>query len=333
VGRQRRTLDHRGPPKRDPSARPGSDKLAAAVPHEIEACRRAWRSDWSGAGLYAEKAAHALSGSEEVRLYRALWLYLASVCFQVAAEHGDPTAKTTAAGLLNHAEEAARGTTWLREVEPLDDSTTLGSADDLPAVKTVAARLSKGVKRASHDAAVQEVLDGLAATEPGKYEPALTALGKLLGADAYKPDKQGRCDSAWCWDERIWLAIEAKSDETPNGVIPLRDIRQANTQLKHLASDRGVTEPSEQSVSIIASPRTAIDPEAVTVAEPHVYLVHPRHFEALAAHTRAAWEELITRCTGHTGADLERLVYRVLATHRLLPTQVRERLTGEPIAG
>jgi hypothetical protein len=312
---------------------PGSDKLAAAVPHEIEACRRAWRSDWSGAGLHAEKAAYALSGSEEVRLYRALWLYLASVCFQAAAELGDPTAKATALGLLDQAERAARGTTWLREVEPLDDSTTSGSADDLPAVKAIAARLSKGITRARHDTKVQAIVEGLAATEPPRFEPALAALGALLGAEAYKPDKQGRCDSVWCWDERVWLAIEAKSDETPNGVIPLRDIRQANTQLKHLAADRGVAQPAAQSVSVIVSPRTVIDPEAVSVAEPHVYLVHPRHFQALAADTRAAWEELITRCVGHSGSDLERLVHRVLAAHRLLPTHVRERLTGEPIGG
>lgn len=312
---------------------PGSDKLAAAVPHEIEACRCAWHGDWSGAGLHAEKAAHNLSGSEEVRLYRALWLYLASVCFRTAAEHGDPSANTTAAGLLDKADQAARGTTWLREVEPLDDSTTSGSADDAPAVKAIAARVSKGIKRTSHDAAVQAVVDGLAATDPAKFEPALTDLGKLLGADAHKPGQQGRCDSAWCWGERLWLTIEAKSDETSTGLIPLRDIRQANTQLKHLAVDRGVTEPPEQSVSLIASPRTAIDPEAVAVAEPHVHLAHPREFQALAADAQAAWDELIARCTGHVGVDLERLVRRVLAAHRLLPTQVRERLTTEPIAG
>lgn len=79
------------------------------------------------------------------------------------------------------------------------------------------------------------------------------------------------------------------------------------TRLNHLASDRGVLGPAEQSVSIIASPRTAIDPEAITVAEPHVHLVHPSHFQALAADTQGAWDELITGCVGHAGLDLEGL--------------------------
>lgn len=312
---------------------PGTEKLAGAVSDEIEACRRAWRSDWSGAGLHAEKAAYALSGSDEVRLYRALWLYFASVCFHTAAEHGESTAKTTAVGLLSQAHQASRGTTWLREVEPSDESAASGSADDTPAIRAIAARISKGIKRSSHDTAAQAVIDGLAATEPEKFEPALSELGKLLGADAYKPDKQGRCDSAWCWGERIWFVIEAKSDEVPTGVIPLRDIRQANTQLKHLASDRGLAEPPEQSVTIIVSPRTTIEPDAVTVAEPHVHLIQPTDLQTLARDMEVAWNKLITRCAGHQNDDLERLIYRVLSEHRLLPTQVRERLTTIPVGG
>ena len=82
------------------------------------------------------------------------------------------------------------------------------------------------------------MLDGLTQTDPGRYEPALTTLGKLLGADAAKPAGKGRCDSAWCWQDALWLALEAKSDQKPTGLIPHRDIRQASDQLRLLCADR-----------------------------------------------------------------------------------------------
>ena len=40
-----------------------------------------------------------------------------------------------------------------------------------------------------------------------------------------------------CWDGRVWIAIDAKSEESPDREIPLRDVRQANTQLTQLAED------------------------------------------------------------------------------------------------
>ena len=110
----------------------------------------------------------------------------------------------------------------------------------------------------------------------------------------------------------------------------MKDVRQANTQLDSLANDRGVTVP-DLSIDLIVSPRERVHTDAVAIARPFVYLTHPDAVRQLASKVQAAWTELLLRQRGHTGQDLEDLVRRLLAEHRLLPTQVRDRFTADPI--
>jgi len=41
----------------------------------------------------------------------------------------------------------------------------------------------------------------------------------MLGADAFKPPTHANCDSAWCWDNHMWITIEAKSDESATDAL------------------------------------------------------------------------------------------------------------------
>jgi len=307
----------------------GSALLAVSARHEVEACASAFRSDFVGARDAALQAATALSGDGAVRSYRAFWLYLSAV-WSLAATSSDPNAAKTGFGLLNEASKAAQGTSWLREVETGTQATLPEDADDSPAVREIARRLTNGIKRADVNAAVGRIGQGISEIEHTKSEPALTELGRLLGAESFKPPGQGRADSAWCWDERVWIAIEAKSEQSPTGEIPLRDVRQANTQLDQLAKDRGVAAPSLAAV-VIVSPRTAVADEAVTAAEPEVYLTHPDSVREISEAAAECWEKLLQTRAGHTGDDLEALVRRTMAEHQVLPTQVLERLTASPL--
>lgn len=307
----------------------GSGLLATSAAYEVEACRCAFRGDFLGAREAALRAATALSGDEAVRSYRALWLYLAAV-WSFSASGADANAGKTGAGLLNEAHKASRGTTWLREADAGAESTVEEDADDTPGVKEVVRRLEDNVKKATITDAVERMRPGLAAIEHQKSEPALTELGRLLGAEASKPDGQGRCDSTWCWDGRVWIAIEAKSEQDPRGEIALRDVRQANTHLTQLADDRGVGAPTLSAV-VIVSPRTQVADEAVTAAQSHVFLAHPDAFRALGEDVAHCWDKLLLTHFGHTGPDLEMLVRRTMAEHQVLPTQIFERLTAGPI--
>ncbi|TCJ28413.1 hypothetical protein E0W80_05460 [Microbacterium sp. PI-1] len=72
---------------------------------------------------------------------------------------------------------------------------------------------------------ISEMISGLGAIDHGTYEPALSAPGKLVGADASKPTGVARTDSQWCWDDHLWLSLEAKSEHAPAGLIGADDVR------------------------------------------------------------------------------------------------------------
>ena len=307
----------------------GSSHLADSAPHEVEACTCAFRGDFLGAREAAQRAAMALSGLEAVRSYRAFWLYLSAV-WSFSATGADSSAGKTGLGMLQEAHKTSLGTTWLRETDAGAESTVEEDADDTPGVREVVRRIENGIKQAQVDGAVGRIMGGISATERQKFEPALSELGRLLGADASKPDGQGRADSTWCWDSRVWIAIEAKSEEDPDSPVPLRDVRQANTQLDQLADDRGVGMPT-LSAAVIACPRKQVVDEAVTAAQSHVYLAHPAIFKALAEDIAACWSKLMLTHYGHSGRDLEALVRKTMAEYQVLPTQAYERLTENPI--
>lgn len=311
----------------------GTEQLAAAVGYEIEACGHAWQGDFEAAAAAARHAADALGGGDATRPYRALWLYLAAVWLDEAGEGSCQAAlRATARNLVRQAADAARPATWVREMRPLplDEAVELGP-EDLDGARRIAALIERGVNKGKHHEAVARVHLALAATDPSLYEPALTELGRLLGAEASKPAGQGRCDSAWCWDERLWLSVEAKSDHSPTGLIPLDDVRQANSHLRLLASDRGQQTPPAGSAAIIVSPRTGVDPTAVDAAESHVHLALPEIVRDLARSAEAFWSGLLASSHSLRGDGLVGLVCRLLKDHSLLASQVRERLTATPI--
>lgn len=126
------------------------------------------------------------------------------------------------------------------------------------------------------------------------------------------------------------MTLEAKTEHRPDGEIPVKDVRQAGSQLRSLEVDHGVDAP-DASTSIVISPRTRIAPDASAAAESHVHLIHPDAVHALAVDVKSAWNELLTRLPGHSGPELQTLVRRIFSEHHVLPTQAREPLTVLPV--
>lgn len=313
----------------------GTAALGESASHEIEACALAAAGRWGDASRAALSAAAELDrGGEATRGYRAFWLYLAGTwADQAAADTGDSGGRRDARLLVGQAEQAAKPGTWTRDLAPLPDATPEPlSPADTTAVTNVAGQVEAGVGAGKHATRVSKMLDGLAQRPAGQYEPQLTVLGTLLGADARKPPGNGRCDSTWCWDDDLWMAVEAKSDHEPTGVVPHKDIRQANDQLRLLAVDRGRDTAPAGSATIVVSPKPAVHQDGVDSAQAHVHLTDPGTVLALARDAAAAWGQVLAGSTGRSGASLRGLVHHALARHAVLPSQVLDRLTGQPVA-
>ncbi len=309
----------------------GAAEVGAVAVDEIRACQFAARGAWRRAGETLDAATLKLK-SPAAQPYRAFLQFLAAVWLDQAGElESDEALRSAARQMVRNAERAAEPARWVSEMAPLpgDDRGALGPAD-ASAVVAIAHVLVDDLRTKRYQQQVTTVSAGLDQIQSGIYERALTDLGLLLGADASKPKPQGRCDSVWCWENHLWLALEAKSEHERTGLVAQKDIRQSNDQLRLLAVDRGAEVPVG-SVTVMISPKAAVNPSIAASAEGHVHLISPEVVQVLAADALAAWKQLFAMRHSSSETVVRAAVASSLAQHGILPGQVLERLAQNPV--
>lgn len=311
---------------------PGTVALGEAAKLEVEAWQLAFSEDWIAASQRLEEAARAVgAGNDATRGYRGLLLYIAGVWLHFGAQSEAQRAR--ARQLVRDAEKASVRGTWLKEMRDLPgvEEAPLAAADAV-GIGAIVGRLLGQFKATKVKGELAAMRHGLEQDDSGPYEAALTSLGTFLGAVAAKPTGQGRCDSAWRWDLAIWVTIEAKSEEHANGLLPLKDIRQANTQLDQLAADQGVDHAPAGSPIVLVSDRLTVAPEHAAVANPNVYLASTDVIAQIAGDVEAVWTDLLAAAARHEPEHvLRRHVREVLTSNGCLATQVLDRLMQDRI--
>lgn len=311
---------------------PGAAALGDSAELEVEAWKLAFSEDWIAASQNLEDAARLVGkGGNATRGYRGLLLYLAGIWLHLGAE--SEAHRAHARELVRAAAKASIRGTWLKEMKELPGAEEVPPAavDDI-AVNNIVAKLTGSLKPNKIKESLADMREALSQDKATSYEVALTALGSFLGAEAAKPAGQGRCDSAWRWDSALWLTVEAKSEQHSDGLLPLKDIRQANTQLDQLATDQSVEHAPAGSPTIIVSDRLTVAPEHAPVANPNVYLASTDVVSQIAGDAEAVWADLLASAAKQEPAHvLRRHVRETLAENGCLPTQVVDRLTQERI--
>lgn len=311
---------------------PGVAALGESAKLEVEAWELAYAQDWITASQKLEDAARLVGkGGDATRGYRGLLLYLSGIWLHLGAE--SEAHRAHARELIRDASKASVRGTWLKEMKELAGAEVIPSAAvDAVAVNNIVAKLTGKLKPNKIKESLAEMREALDQDDAAPYEVALTTLGSFLGAEAAKPAGQGRCDSAWQWDSALWLTVEAKSEQHSYGLLPLKDIRQANTQLDQLATDQGVEHAPAGSPTIIVSDRLTVAPEHAPVANPNVYLASTEVISQIAGDVEAVWMDLLASAAKQEPAHvLRRHVRETLAENGCLPTQVVDRATQEPI--
>lgn len=305
---------------------PAADALGKAAAFEVEAWQVAFSGDWVGASEKLQRAVPHV-GMDATRGYRGVLLYIAGVWLHQGAQ--GETQKARARQLVREAALAANRGTWLKEMRAFPGAEeVLLVAVDVVAVNAVVARLRGQLKSKRINADLAEMQAALAQDEANRYERALTTLGQFLGADASKPKGQGRSDSAWEWGTAMWMTIEAKSEQHDDGLLPLKDVRQANTQLDQLAADRGMDNPPAGSPAIIVSDRLTVDPKHAPAANPSVHLTSTEVVLEIANDATAVWADVLTTAVGMSSETAQRKHVRsVMTGNGCLPSQVIDRLT------
>lgn len=307
-----------------------ADALGNSAALEVEAWQLAFGGDWISASEKLQSAVPHV-GPEATRGYRGLLLYLAGVWLHLGAQ--DETQRARARQLIREAAKAGNRGTWLKEMRDLPGVDEVEPAPmDVVAVNAIVARLRGQLspKRVNEDLLMMR--EELGQDDASAYEHGLTILGSMLGAEASKPKGQGRCDSAWVWGVAMWMTIEAKSEEHSDGLLPLKDVRQANTQLDQLAADRGMEHPPAGSPAIIVSDRLTVDPQHAPVANPNVYLAPTDVIREIESDIETVWGDLLTTAVGIPSERNQRQhVWTVLTENGCLPSQVIDRLTQNRI--
>ena len=310
----------------------GGYALARSARLEIDACSEAWSGRWAKASSILEEAATVLGeGGDGTRGYRAMLLYLAGVwSHRSGTSSGAEELKTVGHELVRQADKAAHPAQWVKEMRPLsEDASVDADPVDEVAASEVARELQR-IGRGKHSSNLDRLIEGLSQSAASQYEPALTELGRLIGAEAWKPSGTGRCDSVWRWKNHIWVAVEAKSEQQSGKLIPHKYIRQVNDQLRLLQRDLVVNEIPEGSIAILVSPRTLVDPAASGSAEAHVFLSTPNEFLHIANSVVDAWRNLLGHRKSLDGAALQRIVLECFRVHGVLPSQILDQLTKNP---
>lgn len=309
---------------------PGTDALGKAAALEVEAWQLAFGSDWIGGSEKLQEAVPHV-GPEATRGYRGLLLYIAGVWLHLGAQ--DETQRSRARQLVREAALAANRGTWLREMRELPGAEEVPLVlEDIVAVTQVVARLRGQIKPKRIITDLTDMQEALDQDEATKYERGLTTLGSFLGAEASKPKGPGRCDSAWVWGTAMWMTIEAKSEEYDDGLLPLKDVRQANTQLDQLAADQGMNHPPAGSPTIIVSDKLSVDPQHAPAANPNVYLASTGVVREVASDAGVVWADLLATAVGIASEQAQKQHVRsVMTENGCLPSQVIDRFTQNRI--
>lgn len=303
-----------------------STTLAKSSRREVKAWQKVWTQDWREAGQLAVEVHDNLKDAS-LGPYRSLWAYLAYCWLSLADEEGEQTGDK-AYEYLEIAHKSSYGTTWLKELERTETSAPTLEDWEKPAIASIHTLVLQC--RTKLLTKLTEMIADLGETKANLFERGLTTLGMHLGMRAYKPKGEARPDSAWLLP-KLWITLEAKSDQKNQGTIAARYIRQANSHLNVLAEQEGQEDCPEGSFSVVISPRKSVDPDAVPSANRNLYLASPEEIMSLGRDTKRALSEIESVVTDGDEPGQTDQMLRILWNYKLLPSQVVNRLTSEPI--
>lgn len=308
------------------------DKLASAASNEVRALEAAWASDFQAASDLMFAAAESLASATAARGYRSTLMFIAAVYANYAGRTRDDEALLkSASSLADKSVAIAAPATWMRSLLPFPREPERGrTGADRVAVEAIAEMITS-VTTEKLNARLAELRAGLASISHKTYEPALSSLGELLGAQAWKPKGDGRADSVWCWSDDLWLTLEAKSEHKPGGQVGIEDVRNNNHHLELLAKDRQTDIPGG-SVSILISPLAVVKADAQAIAAEWTYLIEPSALANLAESVEKLWKRVITLRNVTSKFDREQGIADALRDFRVFPSDVVDSLTGRAVS-
>lgn len=310
---------------------PDADALSSASPYEVAAWRAIWRGDLADAIDSARRAADELT-TEELRPYRALWLYLAaSWAYERAEASGNEADAQFARQLKRDVDGCARTLPFVPRLSVTEPASVQGAEYDTRAERAAAILRTLGVRGSRRfEQCIAQFLEQINGDEATPFELGLETLGELLGFESVRPNAQADPDAIWRDEERQWFLFEAKTEVQASRPVAAEEVRQATTH-KQWALNRYEWQQPESDVTVIVTHQTAIEDSAATVAG-DVYMVSPAVLRQLAGQTVDVHRQIRTAALGMSDEQM-RAAFAAAFNDRNLDTgSLVERLVARRVA-
>jgi len=310
---------------------PDADALRNAARFEVQAWNAIWRDDLPAALSGAEGALDALEGGQELRPYRALWLYIAA-CWaaEVAERSGSPVDRQRASSFKAAARQCAGPLPWNPSFGDAG-APVVGPEFDEASVRALDQLKQLGLRGANFDRRVSTIKDDLESLDAERYHRSLVVLGELLGFEAVSPDGRGAPDGAWRDGDRITIAFEAKTEEAPDKPISLEVVRQAGTHMAWIHDNLKWQTPRRGEVIIIGRHMKLGEGVPPTVAA-NMALATPDEIMRLFEAAIELHREVRAQSRGLSEDQLRTLLRQELTKRSLTASRVADGLANRRLA-
>jgi hypothetical protein len=269
----------------------------------VRAWRALWRGDVDTAITEARGSADILT-TEELRTYRALWLYFADSWAFERAEGGSEEQLRFARELKRELEGCARPLQFVPRVEPDDTPAETGSDYDVRAARAGERLGTLGIRGSGFERRLARFEERIADDDATPFELGVEELGTLLGFESVRPNESADPDSVWRDGERVWILLEAKTEVDASQPLSAGQVRQATTHPQWVANTFSWPEPRTTLVSIVTH-QTDVHDDARAVAG-EVFMVAPEIVRDLATRTLAVYREIRARAVGLSEEEIAR---------------------------
>jgi hypothetical protein len=300
---------------------------------EVDYLYMLWKDDYDGALAKARTISDALSG-DEVTGYRAWWYYLAgSVAWLIARTTQDSSFISIAKDFFTRAAKCPTAISWFAALTRIEIMAGLVSEVDEPlrcAAENIEELLIQlGLHGPKFEKITKESLDLINKNESVPFAQGLEQLGKFLGFESWRPQAQGAPDCIWSLSDKVCIALEAKSEETLEGAIPIRDAREAKGHADWVSSNVKLIDGAKTLV-ILVSPRSMISKEALPHAK-RVYYVSVAEMRTLAQQASGVLRTIRAQSTERAEGALRANIQQRLLDEQLDPQKILERLQTMPL--
>ena len=304
---------------------PATVELAAAVKHEISYQYDIWHGNYTGALAHCRSVLAELT-HEELRGYRALWLYLSGSAAWLAFKDGHLDSNVTACDYFSKAYQAAQGLRWLirlQKMQAVAGETQIVDDGVSAIVERLEAVFDKlgTVQDQRYNKLESEIRNAISQTDDGKlFERGHEKLGYLIGYISGNSEDEGAPDPWWKSEESYCFVFEDYSEAGSESVLSVTKARQAASHPDWVKDRLNLDNHTTITPVLITSSR-----KTTLGAVPHLRKVRYWHlpdFQRWACNALAVIRELRRKYPGECNLGWRAEAANALRKANIGPTQL-----------